>query len=206
MQFSLESFPTSSVQEFVDVVVDDSKSAMNISSDALVDCCLIARYVCAETMLDEIAEILIASIDTTNCLSLCQLADELNLNILFERSLAHMMDSIGDLVNSEAYDDLTPDLRERIATIKKAIESSIHSQSRLYFSSLDEYISIFAERVQYYRERLAEAKEQQQQQQSGTPVWIDAQTKIERQERRVRTLEIALSEQKSLFRSTRQRW
>jgi hypothetical protein len=205
MHFSLENFPKSSVQEFVNVLFDDSKTAENISSCAIVDCCLIAHYLCAAKMLEEITEILIASIDTANCLSLCQLADELNLPILFERSLAHMMDSIGDLENNEAWGDLTPGLRDRIAAIKTAIESSIHARSRLYFASLDEYISIFAERVQYYRERLAEAKEQQERTRHGTPAWIDTQAKINRQEQRVRTLEIALSEQKKLFRPTRNR-
>lgn len=206
MHFSLERFPKASVQEFVGVLLDDSKTVENISSGAIVDCCLIARYVCAEELLEDITEILIASIDTANCLSLCQLADELNLPVLFERSLAKMMDSMGELQNNEAWDYLTPELRERITAIKAAIESSIHSSSRLYFASLDEYISIFAERVQYYKERLSEAKEQQAQSRHGTPAWIDAQAKIDRQETRVRTLEIALAEQKMLFRSTSLRY
>lgn len=203
MEFSLENFTQSSVQEFVDVLLDETKSASDISSANLIDCCLIAHYLCNESMLSEITDIMIASIDTSNCLSLCQLADELNLHLLFERSLAHMMDTIGDLENNEAFEDFTPELRNRIVAIKSAIESSIHSQHRLYFSSLDEYISIFAERVQYYKERLCEAKEQQLMATKGTLSWIDAQSKIVRQERRVHTLEIALSEQKKLFRSSR---
>jgi len=147
----------------------------------------------------------VASINTSNCLSLCQLADQLSLPVLFERSLAHMMETIGDLERAETWDDLTPELRDRIATIKTAIESSVNSQSRLYFGSLEEYIAIFAERVQYFKERLAEAKEQQEEATQGTPAWLDAQTKIERQEKRVRTLEIALREQKKLFTSKRHR-
>lgn len=204
MHLSLENYPKSSVQQFVDVLLDDARTAADISSGAIVDCCLIAHYLCAERLLKEIIEILIASIDTSNCHSLCQLADELNVPILFERSLAHMMDSIGELETNDAWDDLTPELRIRIAAIKSAIESSINSRSRLFFASMDEYISIFAERVQYYQERLAEAKEQQQQlAQNGSTAWIDAQGKIDRQERRVRTLEIALAEQKKLFLTQR---
>jgi hypothetical protein len=199
MEFSLESFPKSSVQEFISVLSDDSRSPASISSDAIVDCCLIAHFLCSDKILGEISKILIASIDTSNCFSLCQLADELNLPTLFERSLAHMMDTIGDLESNEAYEDLTPELQSRIASIKSAIESSIHSGSRLYFASLEEYISIFAERVQYYQERLIHAKEQQQLSRHKTPAWYDAQTKIERQERRVRTLESALAEHKKLF-------
>jgi hypothetical protein len=203
MEFSLENYPKSSIQEFIRILTDDSRTASSISSDALVDCCLIAHYLCSDKILGEITEILIASIDTSNCFSLCQLGDELNLPTLFERSLAHMMDTIGDLESNEAYEDLTPELQNRIASIKTAIESSINSGSRLYFASLEEYISIFAERVQYYQERLIQAKEQQQLIRDKTSAWYDTQIKIERQERRVRTLESALAEQKKLFCPTR---
>jgi hypothetical protein len=97
---------------------------------------------------------------------------------------------------------LTPELRDRIVAIKGAFETSINTQSRLFFSSLDEYIAIFAERVQYYKERLADAKEQQQRVLPGTRMWLDVDCKIRKQEQRVRTLEIALSEQKKLFKQT----
>jgi hypothetical protein len=104
---------------------------------------------------------------------------------------------------------LTLDLRQRIQAIQAAIQTSLHSnRSRLYFSSLDEYIAIFAERVQYYEERLAEAQEQQddrmQQTQTQTQqsrAWQDAQQKLERQRVRVHTLKAALKEQKRLFTS-----
>jgi hypothetical protein len=43
--------------------------------------------------------------------------------------------------------------------MKAALQPSIHAQySKLLFSSLQEYISISAERIQYLRERLAEAE------------------------------------------------
>lgn len=203
MRISLDEFPSSSVQEFLDVVLE-SKDLETVSCDAIVDCCRIAHYLLCEDVLQKTTGILMASIDTANCLSICQLADELNLPVLFERSLSHMMQTVGDLEDNDAVmDHLTPELRDRIAAIKAAIESSVHntSGSRLYFSSLHEYIAIFAERVQYYRERLAEAREQQLHTQHGTPGWIDAQSKIDKQERRVRTLEIALAEQKKLFNS-----
>ena len=208
MSFSLDAYPRDSVQELVSVLLDDGKTARDISSAALVDCCEMAHFLCADHLLKEITEILVASVDTSNCLSFCQLADKLSLTALFERSLAHMMETIGELESSEeVWDDLTPELHERIAAIKTAIESSVNdsSQSRVYFASLDEYLAIFAERVQYFRERLAEAKEQQEQSTHGTPAWYDAQKKIERQEQRVRTLEIALREQKKLFTSKRLR-
>lgn len=205
IQFSLDGYSKDTVQEFVAVLLDDSKSARDISADAIVDCCFLAHYLCADQFLNDITDVLLESIDTSNCLTLCQLGDRLNLPLLFERSLAHLMDTIGDLERSETWDDFTPELRDRIATIKSAIESSVNSQSRLYFGSLDEYIAIFAERVQYFQERLAEAKEQHQETSTGTPAWYDTKTKIDRQERRVRTLEIALQEQKKLFTVKRSR-
>jgi len=220
MSFSLDIYPRASVCEFVSaLLVEDgeeeaktntrSAAVQDISPSALVDCCLMAHYLCADRMLKDITDVLVQSIDTSNCLSLCRLADQLNLPVLFERSLAHMMQTIGDLESTDTWEDLTPELRDRIAAIKSAIESSVNdSQSRVYFSSLDEYLAIFAERVQYFRERLAEAKEQQQQHQSGTHgtrAWLDAQTKIERQEERVRTLEIAFREHKQMFTSKRLR-
>ena len=75
----------------------------------------------------------------------------------------------------------------------------MNCQSRLYFGSLEEYIAIFAEQVQYFRERLAEAKEQHQETLPESRAWCDAKAKIDRQETRVRTLEIALQEHKKLF-------
>jgi hypothetical protein len=86
---------------------------------------------------------------------------------------------------SSPVDQFTPELQSRVAAIQSAIRSSVHgwvgssrsrppgsasscgtstiaasTGSRLFFSSVEEYIAIFAERVQYYRERLAAAKEQ----------------------------------------------
>ena len=223
MSFSLDIYPRASVREFVSALLREEAEEENeattntntrtaavqdISPSALVDCCLMAHYLCADRMLKDITDVLVQSIDTSNCLSLCRLADQLNLPVLFERSLAHMMQTIGDLESTDTWEDLTPELRDRIAAIKSAIESSVNdSQSRVYFASLDEYLAIFAERVQYFRERLAEAKEQQQQQSGthGTRAWFDAQTKIERQEERVRTLEIAFREHKQMFTSKRLR-
>ena len=201
MRFSLDGCSKACVEEFLSVLLDESKSAIDISAGSIVDCCLLAHYLCADELLKDITELLVASVDTSNCLSLCQLADRLNLPVLFERALAHMMDTIGDLERTETWDDFTPELRERVAAIKAAIESSVNCQSRLYFVSLEEYIAIFAERVQYFRERLAEAKEQHGETQPGTRAWCDAKSKIDRQETRVRTLEIALREHKKLFKA-----
>jgi hypothetical protein len=199
MQLSLEQFHTQSVREFLGLVMGNRRME-EIPADAVVDCCQIAHYLQNSTILEETVAILTHSIDTENCMSICQLADQLNLPTLFESALSYMMKSLGDMETNDAWEDLSGELKERIGIIQKAIQSSIHSQrSRLYFSSLDEYLAIFAETVQYNRERLAEAKESHSQSTSTGHAWMDTQTKIERQERRVRTLEAVMKEQKKLF-------
>jgi hypothetical protein len=58
---------------------------------------------------------------------------------------------------------------------------------------------MFAERVQYYRERLQEARDQLAHIDIGTHSWMDTKAKIENQESRVRTLETVYAEQKKVF-------
>jgi hypothetical protein len=227
--------PKSSPSSIIQVLQD-------IPDDAIIlDCCRIGHYLLAQPIVDLIVnEVLIPSIDTSNCFTLYQLADELNLtsSTLLQRTLSHMIHSIGEYSPSptttttnmmgtkvndnedEWNNDLyQQELNERLQTMKHALESSVHggnhgsgSNKQLYFSSMEEYLSIFAERVQYYRERLHEAKEcqkqqQQEQQRSSFTIrgrvipssYVDAETKIQKQEHRVRTLEIAYAEQKALF-------
>jgi len=220
---SLDDHRPSAILQFVDLVLGRTQVS-DLPSDLVVDCCRIAHYLQNAVVLDEIVAILQNSIDTANCYSLSSLADELNLPSLLERSMAHMMESLGRVTDDEQVSEyLTPELQDRIGAIRTAIQSSIHSQrGRLYFSSLEEYLAIFAERVQYYRERLAQAREEQQQllaedqarqAEAGRFVTLhlfstskcykDAQAKIDRQEARLRTLEIAYTEQKKLFASGR---
>jgi hypothetical protein len=201
MQLSLVQFQTQSVREFLGLVMGN-KRMEDISADFVVDCLQIAHYLQNSTILEETVDILTHSIDTDNCMNICQLADQLNLPTLFESSLSYMMKSLGDMETNDAWQDLSGELKERIGAIQSAIQSSIHSQrSRLYFSSLNEYLAIFAETVEYNRERLAEAKEQHGQNTHRGNAWTDTQIKIERQERRVQTLEAVMKEQKKLFSS-----
>jgi hypothetical protein len=193
---SLKRFPKGTVMQFVDLSLCERT---DVPTESVVGCCQIAHYLQNKHVLDKTVEILLNSIDTTNCLWISQLADQLDLPLLFERSLSHMMHTMGDMEKSDMWDDLTSELQERIVAIKSAIKSSLHSQSKLYFSSMDEYIAIFAERVQYYRERLEEAREQQNLHEPHHSSWKYAQDKIDRQAERLRTLESALKAQKSLF-------
>ena len=213
-----------------------------ITDDTIIlDCCRIGHYLLATPIVDAIVqELLIPNIDTQNCFMLYRLADELNLthSTLLQRTLSHMIQTIGEYShdgddgdNHSNHNELEEmewnndhyhqELNERLRTMKRALESSVHNDvgggggsPQLYFASVEEYLSIFAERVQYYRERLQEAKEYQKQQdehQSSSSFFTirgrvisssyrDAEQKIMKQERRVRTLEIAYAEQKALFR------
>lgn len=135
-------------------------------------------------------------------MSLCQLADQLRLTRLFETSLGHVTRKLGQAEDVDQHHDmLTPELRDRIKAIKYAIHSSVHSTSSLYFSSLEEFLAMFAERVQYNKERLAEAKESLSQIEPDTHTWKDTYQKIQRQEQRLQTLELVYKEQKCLFSS-----
>ena len=196
---SLEKFSEASVQDFLSLV-STGKTVNDLSGESVVDCCQIAHYLQNSAILEATTTILLESIDNENCLSICQLADQLDLKELFEKALGHMMRSLMALEENETWEDLTPDLQERIKAIKSALESSVHSrQTTLYFSSLEEYVALFVERVQYYRERLADAKELHGQVVPGTKAWVDMDTKIRRQESRVRTLERVLDEQRKVF-------
>lgn len=184
LTFSLESYPIDAVHEFLNVVVRKTKTVYDIPEQSIVDCCRIGHYLQHESMVHEIhTNILVHSIDTSNCLFLCQIADLLNLYELFERALKHMMHTLGDINTtttnaSNNHDDIgdpddcndddfmTAELRTRIESIQTALKSSIQRSNQnatnigIYVSSIQEYIAIFAERVQYYKERLEDAKDQ----------------------------------------------
>ena len=199
VQLNLPEFAAHHVQLFVDIVNQTQSLHQVPSGSDIVEVCKLAHFLQNTQLLQETEQILLHSIDTANCLALTQLADSLHLPRLFEASLAHMMQSVHDLEQGECWDHFTPELRNRIAAIRSAIQSSIHDQrSVLYFASLQEYLAIFAERVHYYKERLAEAMEQQASR-DPSPAWWDAQRKIERQRTRLHTLQTAFAEQKKLF-------
>lgn len=201
MYISIVRFSKESVLEFL-ALVSHTKEIDAVPANFIVDCCEIAHYLQGESALQSTVGVLLESVNSSNCLSIYQLADQLNLPLLSERALGHMMETLGDEHVLDAWDDLTPELKDRIEAIKMAIQSSGNSyQSRLYFGSLDEYISIFSERVQYFRERLMEAKEQLLLIEYGTRSWEDTSEKVQRQELRVRTLQRVLAEQKKMFLS-----
>mmetsp|Transcript_32001 Transcript_32001/g.52858 ORF Transcript_32001/g.52858 Transcript_32001/m.52858 type:complete len:410 (-) Transcript_32001:288-1517(-) len=201
LELSLESYSQASVEDFV-AIVAGSKRPDQIAADSVVECCQIAHYLQCSRALEPLVIILVNAVDTDNCKSLLELADRLNLPLLFERSLSHMMDSLSE--TEDVWEDLTPELRDRVELMKKAVQSSVLAgTSRLYFSSLDEYLVIFAETLQYHRERLMDAKERQLEIRETHFIrsrgWHYNQDKIDRQEIRVRRLEFLMKEQKKIF-------
>lgn len=199
---NLKDYPIEAVQLFADMLrIEGNKTiGATVPGDILVDCCRIAHFLCAESILNAIHDELLLCVDNTSCLVLCRLGEELGLSRLFEASLSRMMDSLD---TESIYDDLTPELCDRILQIKGAINTSLHSGNRLFFGSLQEYLSIFAERVEYFKERLFEAREQfaLAEREMSLPCRIDTQMKISKQEKRLATLQVALKEQRKVFLS-----
>jgi predicted transcriptional regulator len=202
MVFSLEEFSLESVCAFVDTL-SGRNDPQNLPADSIVECCQIAHYLQCNSVLDPIVQILIDAVDADNCKSLLELADQLSLHLLFERSLSHMMQSLEE--TRQVWEDLPLDLRDRVDLMKKALQSSILTRrnSRLYFTSLDEYLAMFAETLTYQRERLLDAK-QRQEEESGMHFvrsrgWQYNQSQLENQERRFRRLEQVMELQKKAF-------
>lgn len=201
---SLEEYSYQSVLHFLRLLQKDRSLGYNEGSDQpdgeiIVECCQIASYLQCTTLLDEVlVPILIRSVDSANCLSLCQLADQLHLPALLESSVNHMMRSLASVEEHAIWGDLTPELRERIQAIQHILQST--NRRQLFFSSFDEYLAVFAEEVDYYRERLESALHQQTLHPKNSRSWEYAQSKIEQQMERVRILKLVLQEQKKLFR------
>ena len=204
VHLSLQDYSAEAVQEFLDLALG-KKSMANVDDDHVVDCCQISHYLQCQKVLDWTNQVLLRNVDSDNCLSLCQMADQLDLPDLFEKSLFHMLASLDHMESQEAYDDFSAELKDRIAGIRAVFtkrQAHVHSsngdndfkKSIFYFTSLEEYIAIFAENVQYQRERLEEAKAQ-----NSVDYSPYAQSKIDKQELRVLTLEAMLREQKRMF-------
>jgi hypothetical protein len=197
------------LQSSTDNITEDYSLHMDSTDGYIIESCQLAHYLqCTELLDCLVHQILIRSVDSANCMSLAQLADQLHLPALLEASLNHMMRSLGCLEEHEIWGDLTPELQERIRVIQQLLQSSVNQsrggqRQKLYFSSFAEYLAMFAEQVDYYLERLTEAKlqqdQKQQEQRHTTPAWEYAQTKIDQQQERVRILKVVLAEQKKLF-------
>lgn len=214
---SLDEYSVEAIHVLLELL-DDGDPLACLHEEQVVEVCRLAHYLQCTVLLDEtLTPLLVKSVDSSNCMSLCQLADSLEIPALLEASCHHMMRSLGSLEQHEVWGDLTPELKDRIQTIRKLLES--RNSKILFFSSFDEYLALFAEQVDYYRERLEDAQRSQerlaqaasQQPATGRAVrlaargpsqkaWDYAQSKIDEQKERVKVLKLVLQEQKKLFR------
>lgn len=205
LTLSLEDYSYEAVSAFLELLTnapdpdDNCEAKVYPHEDFIVECCQLAHYLqCVPLLEDTLVPLLVQSVDSANCLSLCQLADQLSLPRLLEASLNHMMLSLASVEEHEIWGDLTPELQERIQTIQQILQSS--NRRKVFFASFDEYLALFAEQVDYYRERLEDAQMQQERAEKDSPAWHYAQARIEEQRNRVRKLKQVLQQQKQLFR------
>eukprot|EP00526_Cylindrotheca_closterium_P014065 CAMPEP_0113647522 /NCGR_PEP_ID=MMETSP0017_2-20120614/25163_1 /TAXON_ID=2856 /ORGANISM="Cylindrotheca closterium" /LENGTH=342 /DNA_ID=CAMNT_0000559599 /DNA_START=65 /DNA_END=1089 /DNA_ORIENTATION=+ /assembly_acc=CAM_ASM_000147 len=199
LSVSLPDYSSKAVQAFLDMLSETYLSAeeSTILYDHIIDACRLAHYLQCNELLEKIVKILIPEIDSANCLSLCQLADQLALPSLMEASLGFVMKRLTSLETHEVWNELGSELQDQIQAIQAILKSN--NRRDLFFSSFTEYVAVFAEQVQYYKERLVDARMQQEQHDQNSPAWAYTQDKINRQAERVETLKIMLAEQKRIF-------
>ncbi len=201
LHVSLSEYSQEAVLHFLDLLEHYSMpdAPFRPNEQHVVECCQIASYLQCDALLDDmLVPLLIQSVDSDNCLSLCELADQLNLTALLEASVNHMMHRLESVEEHDIWSDLTPELQRRIQGIQHILQSN--NRRQLFFSSFDEYLALFAEQVDYYRERLEDAIHQQSQHPEHSPGWHYAQSKIDQQRERVHILKLVLQDQKKLFR------
>mmetsp|Transcript_27420 Transcript_27420/g.41073 ORF Transcript_27420/g.41073 Transcript_27420/m.41073 type:complete len:416 (-) Transcript_27420:159-1406(-) len=231
IQLDLTQFHPSAVMEFLSIITTtytttNTNATLStiiekvVSDEQIVECCRIAHFLQCNYLVQELATIMESSIDSTNCLSICHFADQLNLHSLFEKSLSHMLSTMENMQNHDLWVDFPKELQSRILTMRNAIQSSIigkGQRAKVFFSSSDEFLAIFSDNIREQRERLREAKRRQEEviqervaresrgflRSRGDGVRggsvRDAEIKIEKQERRIRTLESFYEEQKKIF-------
>ncbi len=225
--FSMEQFDAEAVKCFLSLI-PETATIESIPNHHIIECCYIAHYLQAKDILNEIVEIIQASIDSDNCTSICILAEELQIPSLLQSSMRFVMEKLEDIQqNEELWNDIPSSLRNHIITLRNAAHSSIigagHlNKGKIIFSSGNEFIAIFHDTLTMNKERLHEAKERQneiinerkreadnivgrfsrrfvQEKDIYGGSVKDASIKIKKQEERVKTLQAFYNEQKAIF-------
>ena len=230
-----------------------------ISPNSIIEVLKLSHFLQCNLMLDTLVSIVESSIDLENCLSICSLADALNLTTLFESSVNFVIQRLDAFQGSDGSNDdsktdalegetdpttlvhedtaeelwksLPYDLRSRLLTMRNLLRSSIIGRgskiSGVFFSSGNEFLAIFRETISVQKERMAEARERLEEvvrerkdefdmkrQRRGR--WFDSSEaaeqkfvyggdvaysmrQIEKQAKRLATLESFYSEQKLIF-------
>ena len=186
----------------------------------IIECCRIAHFLQSNLLLEEIVDIIKQSVDANNCASICVLADQLQVSSLMHASMEYVMDRLDIIKSHDIWDDFPQSLRHHVITLRTAAQSSIiarGSTAKVLFTSSHEFLGIFSDTLREHKERLAEAKLRQEEiiqeriksnetrgrytrevDVYGGAV-MDAAKKIDKQEKRVQTLETFYREQKSIF-------
>jgi len=168
------------------------------------------------TLVEEIADVCLnPSVDSNNCMSLCQLAAQFELETLRDISLNHIVTSLSTLEGHEFWDELPVSLRTEIERMRTIMQTEQHlhggkaTKKKLFFNSCREYIALLEEQYEYHLERLEDANFEQQQKALEIGMcyrthssWLYAQFKIERHASKVRALKLFLDEQRRIFGSS----
>lgn len=223
ISFDLSQFDHSSVLEFISLV-QKTKTVENISPDSIIECCKIAHFLQSTSLLEEIVDIIQESVDADNCASICILADQLEIPALLQSSMVYVMDKLDNIKSHDIWNDFPLSLKHHVETLRNAARSSIigsigrgGQRSKVLFTSSNEFLGIFYDTLRDHKDRLKEAKMRQEEiiqerinenlargrnareinVYSGAV--MDAAIKIEKQERRVQTLETFYWEQMLIF-------
>lgn len=146
---------------------EQSKSVEElIDTDHIIECCHISHFLQAREILEDIVTVIKSSIDSDNCTSICVLADELQIPSLLQASMKYVMERLDNIQqNQELWEDIPIALRNQIATLKHAAESSIIGRGQtkeVIFSSGDEFLAIFHDTLTTMKERLKDAQQRQE--------------------------------------------
>ena len=203
--FSMNQFSKDGVEEFLSMVlVEDTPSGHGSSNTSacsstrthahahaqirtpspkyIIECCYIAHYLQATSILDHIVSILQTSIDAQNCTSLCILADELRIPSLFQSSMKFVLERLEDIQGDKGvWKEIPSSLRNHILTLRNAAHSSLvagghghgsghgsgsghtnNESKQVLFSSGDEFLAIFYDTLALHKDRLKEAKQRQE--------------------------------------------
>lgn len=219
LEFCLEQFCPNSVYSFLRLLGLDGviMKVQDIPSGEIIECCRIAHFLQCRNLLDPIVDLIKENVDAENCVSICLLADQLQIPALMNESMSLILDRLDMIQKNDLWNDFPLALKNHVITLRNAASSSIvggGKQGRVLFTSGKEFLAIFSDIIREHRERLIEAKRRQQEiidertdRNKGfvMPCDVhggdvkDAAIKIAKQEARIRTLEAFYNEQKIIF-------
>eukprot|EP00561_Arcocellulus_cornucervis_P009824 CAMPEP_0185810178 /NCGR_PEP_ID=MMETSP1322-20130828/6638_1 /TAXON_ID=265543 /ORGANISM="Minutocellus polymorphus, Strain RCC2270" /LENGTH=303 /DNA_ID=CAMNT_0028506483 /DNA_START=62 /DNA_END=969 /DNA_ORIENTATION=+ len=116
----LTNFRSGPVRSFLSVITDASKSEnddislANVPPEHIVDVCLISHYLQCISVMETSIDVLKESVDSDNCLSICQLADQLGSPSLFEAAVTHLIEKLDDMQKHDEWEEFDVTLRNRV--------------------------------------------------------------------------------------------